>query len=97
MHQFNLLPNHRSAPLNPILNRQIINSINKHLINRNVQQPRLSMPSLERKAPLNSISMQDSVETAREALTKSDALLVTSDGKPAAVVTRHDLLAFLST
>ena len=47
--------------------------------------------------PLGLIGMQDSVETAREALTKSDALLVTSDGKPAAVVTRHDLLAFLST
>jgi cystathionine beta-synthase len=47
--------------------------------------------------PLGLIGMQDSVETAREALAKSDALLVTSDGKPAAVVTRHDLLAFLST
>ena len=29
-------------------------------------------------------------------LATADALLVTSDGKPAAVVTRHDLLAFLS-
>lgn len=47
-------------------------------------------------APLGLIGMQDSVAAAREALAKSDALLVTSDGKPAAVVTRHDLLAFLS-
>lgn len=46
--------------------------------------------------PLGLIGMQDSVSAAREALTHSDALLVTSDGKPAAVVTRHDLLAFLS-
>ncbi|MFZ2963843.1 MAG: cystathionine beta-synthase [Rhodoglobus sp.] len=46
--------------------------------------------------PLGLIGMQDSVEAARDALTRSDALLVTSDGKPAAVVTRHDLLAFLS-
>ncbi len=47
--------------------------------------------------PLGLIGMQDSVEAARDALTRSDALLVTADGKPAAVVTRHDLLAFLST
>lgn len=46
--------------------------------------------------PLGLIGMQDSVESAREALTHSDALLVTTGGKPAAVVTRHDLLAFLS-
>ncbi len=48
------------------------------------------------RPPLGLIGMQDSVEAAREALTASDALLVTSGGKPAAVVTRHDLLAFLS-
>jgi len=47
-------------------------------------------------APLGLIGMQDSVEAAREALAQADALLVTSDGKPAGVVTRHDLLAFLS-
>lgn len=41
--------------------------------------------------------MQDSIASAKDALAAADALLVTSDGKPAAVVTRHDLLAFLST
>lgn len=46
--------------------------------------------------PLGLIGMQDSVAAARDALTRSDALLVTADGKPAAVVTRHDLLSFLS-
>ena len=46
--------------------------------------------------PLGLIGMQDSIAAVRDALTESDALLVTSDGKPAAVVTRHDLLAFLS-
>jgi cystathionine beta-synthase len=46
--------------------------------------------------PLALIGMNESVESAREALGTSDALLVTSDGKPAAVVTRHDLLSFLS-
>lgn len=48
------------------------------------------------RPPLGLIGMQDSVEAAREALTSSDALLVTAEGKPAAVITRHDLLAFLS-
>ena len=47
------------------------------------------------RPPLGLIGMQDSVAAARDALAKSDALLVTSDGKPAAVVTRHDLLSFL--
>ncbi len=46
--------------------------------------------------PLGLIGMQDSIAAVRDALATSDALLVTSDGKPAAVVTRHDLLAFLS-
>jgi cystathionine beta-synthase len=47
--------------------------------------------------PLGLIGMQDSIAAAKEALATADALLVTNDGKPAAVVTRHDLLAFLST
>lgn len=46
--------------------------------------------------PLGLIGMNDSVESARSALTTADALLVTSEGKPAGVITRHDLLAFLS-
>jgi len=45
---------------------------------------------------LGLIGMNDSVEAARAALTGADALLVTSEGKPAGVITRHDLLAFLS-
>ncbi|QNO37170.1 cystathionine beta-synthase [Protaetiibacter sp. SSC-01] len=47
-------------------------------------------------APLPLIGMNDSVTAARDALADADALLVTADGKPAAVVTRHDLLAFLA-
>lgn len=47
-------------------------------------------------SPLALIGLNESVAQARRALEKNDALLVTSDGKPAAVVTRHDLLAYLS-
>jgi cystathionine beta-synthase len=46
--------------------------------------------------PLALIGMNESVEAAQQALATADALLVTSEGKPAAVVTRHDLLSFLS-
>lgn len=48
------------------------------------------------RPPLALIGVHDSVEAARESLVASDALLVTSEGKPAGVITRHDLLAFLS-
>ena len=47
-------------------------------------------------APLGLIGINASVEAARTAFGVADALLVTEDGKPAAVITRHDLLAFLS-
>jgi len=46
--------------------------------------------------PLGLIGVHESVTSARTALEKVDALLVVDDGKPAGVLTRHDLLAFLS-
>ncbi len=46
--------------------------------------------------PLGLIGMNETIERAREALTGADALLVVDDGKPAGVITRHDLLAFLA-
>jgi cystathionine beta-synthase len=47
-------------------------------------------------APLPIIGARESVTQAREALGTTDALLVVEDGKPAAVLTRYDLLNFLS-
>ncbi|MCU1411215.1 MAG: cystathionine beta-synthase [Rhodoglobus sp.] len=46
--------------------------------------------------PLGLIGVHESLSAARAALASTDALLVTNDGKPAAVLTRHDLLTFLS-
>lgn len=46
--------------------------------------------------PLGLIGVHESVSAARTALSQTDALLVSDDGKPAAVLTRHDLLTFLS-
>jgi cystathionine beta-synthase len=46
--------------------------------------------------PLELIGMNESVSAARAALSGTNALLVTDEGKPVAVLTRHDLLSFLS-
>ncbi|WP_407344378.1 cystathionine beta-synthase [Pengzhenrongella phosphoraccumulans] len=47
-------------------------------------------------APLPLIGTGDSVETARKALKEHDALLVVDDGNPIGVLTRHDLLGYLT-
>ncbi len=46
---------------------------------------------------LPSIGAGDSVSNAVEALQQADALLVLEDGKPVGIVTRQDLLGFIST
>ena len=46
--------------------------------------------------PLGLIGMYEPVSKARTAFGTADALLVTENGKPIAVVTRHDLLSYLS-
>ena len=47
-------------------------------------------------APLPLIGSGGSVESARSALQKADALMVVDDGSPVGVLTRHDLLGFLA-
>lgn len=47
-------------------------------------------------APLPLVGVGESVESARMALEKADALLVVGDGRPIGVLTRLDLLAFLA-
>ncbi len=46
--------------------------------------------------PLGLIGVHESLSAAKAALAAADALLVTNDGKPVGVLTRHDLLTFLS-
>ena len=46
--------------------------------------------------PLDLIGINEPVRAARAALATANALLVTEDGKPVAVLTRQDLLNFLS-
>lgn len=47
-------------------------------------------------APFPLIGSGESVQGAREALQKADALMVVDDGEPVGVLTRHDLLGFLA-
>ncbi|MBO3100512.1 cystathionine beta-synthase [Cellulomonas fengjieae] len=47
-------------------------------------------------AALPLIGSGESVESARSALQKADALMVVDDGAPVGVLTRHDLLGFLA-
>jgi len=47
--------------------------------------------------PLQIIGVNESIDAARGALANVDALMVVDDGKPAGVLTRHDLLTFLGS
>lgn len=49
------------------------------------------------QAPLPLIGLHEAVSAASDALGGSDALLVVDEGKPVAVLTRHDLLTFLNS
>ena len=46
--------------------------------------------------PLPLVGAGEPVSAARDALEKSDAVMVVEDGKPVGVLTRHDLLGFLA-
>ena len=47
-------------------------------------------------APLPLVGAQETISVAQKALAESDALMVVDDGKPIGVITRHDLLGFVS-
>jgi cystathionine beta-synthase len=46
--------------------------------------------------PLPQVGGGESVDAARRVLEQHDAVLVHVDGRPAGVLTRHDLLAFVA-
>jgi cystathionine beta-synthase len=83
----------------PVVMGEVVGAIDERTLVEAVFSGRaqLTDPIAEFVAPaLGLIGMHESVEAARDALAEADALMVTSDGKPAAVVTRHDMLTFLS-
>jgi len=83
----------------PVVMGEVIGSIDERSLLEAVFSGGAKMTDPVREfvgAPLGLIGVHEPVSAARAALAHSDALLVTSDGKPAAVLTRHDLLTFLS-
>lgn len=84
----------------PVVMGEVIGAIEERALLEQVFSGQASMTDAVRPfigAPLGLIGMSESIGSARAAFGTADALLVTEDGKPAAVVTRQDLLTFLST
>ncbi len=83
----------------PVVMGEVVGAINERELLEHVFQGGAKMTDFVRDfigKPLGLIGVHESVSAAREALATADALLVTDDGKPAAVLTRHDLLTFFS-
>jgi len=82
----------------PVVMGEVVGSIDERALVDAVFSGRAELtdalePHIGKALPL--IGIHEPVEAAREALSTSDALLVVDDGKPAGVITRHDLLSFL--
>ncbi|HET8928813.1 MAG TPA: cystathionine beta-synthase [Microbacterium sp.] len=87
-----------SAPP-PVVMGEVIGSIDeKSLLERVFRGEAKTTDAVSQHAGdrLPLIGFRDSVAQARDALATADALLVTRDGKPYTVVTRQDLLAYLT-
>jgi cystathionine beta-synthase len=83
----------------PVVMGEVIGSIDEKSLVDAVFSGRASLTDPLKEfiePPLGLIGVHESVGTARTALATSDALLVINDGKPVAVLTRQDLLTYLS-
>ncbi|UFS57945.1 cystathionine beta-synthase [Subtercola endophyticus] len=83
----------------PVVIGEVVGSLNEQALLEQVFSGAANMPDKVGSFisdPLPLIGINESVAVARAALTSAQALLVTDDGKPVSVVTRQDLLAFLS-
>ncbi len=83
----------------PVVIGEVIGAIDERSLMEAVFSGTVKMTDAVREfvgAPLSLIGVHEPVSAARSALATTDALLVTEGGKPVAVLTRHDLLTFLS-
>jgi len=83
----------------PVVMGEVTGSLNEQSLLEEVFSGRAAMTDhvgAFASDPLPLIGIHESVASARRFLGKAGALLVTDDGKPVAVITRHDLLTFLS-
>ena len=84
----------------PVVMGEVVGSIDEKALVDAVFSGRAKLTDALEKyiAPaLKLIGVNESADDARNALTDVDALLVVDDGKPAGVLTRHDLLTFLGS
>ena len=84
----------------PVVIGEVVGSINEQSLLEAVFSGGATMSDAVRGfvgPPLGLIGVHEPVSAAKLALAVADALLVTSDGKPVAVLTRRDLLTFLGT
>jgi cystathionine beta-synthase len=83
----------------PVVMGEVAGAIDERALLENIFNGTASMTDSIAKfvgAPLGLIGKHESVSAARAALAGADALLVVSDGKPVGVLTRQDLLTFLT-
>jgi len=83
----------------PVVMGEVAGSINERALLDDIFSGRASMTDSIAEfvgSPLGLIGVHESVTAARSALAGADALLVVGDGKPVGVLTRHDLLTFLT-
>ncbi|MEA9987203.1 MULTISPECIES: cystathionine beta-synthase [Subtercola] len=83
----------------PVVMGEVVGSLNEESLLEQVFSGAASMPDHVgpfASAPFPLIGINESVSAARQAFTGASALLVTDDGKPVSVITRQDLLSFLS-
>jgi cystathionine beta-synthase len=83
----------------PVVMGEVVGSINERALLDDIFSGRADMTDSIAEfvgSPLGLIGVHESVSAARSALAGADALLVVSDGKPLGVLTRQDLLTFLT-
>jgi cystathionine beta-synthase len=84
----------------PVMAAEVVGAVNEREILDALFTGRAKLADrIERhmSAPLPTIGAGEPVGAAMKALASGDGALVLVDGKPAGVITRQDLLAFLST
>lgn len=82
----------------PVVMGEVIGSVSERSLLDSVFAGRVQLTdpvsaATDKRLPI--IGVGEAIATLRSALASADALLVNADGKPLAVVTRHDLLAYL--
>ena len=87
-----------SAP-QPVVLGEVIGSVDRSTLREILENGDASAsdPVAEHLGPpLDLVGINESLDTARNVLATGDAVLVARDGKPVAVLTRSDLLEFLT-